>query len=90
VRFEKDTGAADEPYGLNKTLAVIAVNRQPILRIGKEVAGSKDRYARIERQPGEVFVISAGDVELLARSADDYAKPPRDPAPPTPPGSTMP
>ena len=90
VRFEKDTGAADEPYGLNKPLAVIAVNRQPILRIGKEVAGSKDRYARIERQPGEVFVISAGDVELLARSADDYAKPPRDPAPPTPPGSTMP
>lgn len=82
VRFEKDSGAADAAYGLDKPFAQVALNRQPILRIGAEVPGGKDRYARIERQPGEVFVLAAADVELLARSADDYAKPPRDPVPP--------
>ena len=80
--FEKDAGATDAAYGLDKPFALVALNRQPILRVGGLVPGSKDRYARIERQPGEVFVVAAADVELLARSADDYAKPPRDPVPP--------
>ncbi|MBM4096446.1 MAG: DUF4340 domain-containing protein [Planctomycetes bacterium] len=81
VRFEKDSGGADAAYGLDKPFLQVALNKQPILRIGAEVPGGKDRYARIERQPGEIFVIAAADVELLARKADDYAKPPRDPAP---------
>ena len=81
-RALKDAGATDAAYGLDKPFALVALNRQPILRVGGLVPGSKDRYARIERQPGEVFVVAAADVELLARSADDYAKPPRDPVPP--------
>ena len=82
VRFEKDAGAPDAAYGLDKPFAQVALNRQPILRVGGLVPGTKDRYARIERQPGEVFVVAAADLELLGRSADDYAKPPRDPVPP--------
>lgn len=90
VRYEKDSGAADTPYGLDKPLAQVALNRQPILRIGGLVPGGKDRYARMERQPGEVFVLAAADVDLLVRSAEDYAKPPRDPVPPAPMETPMP
>lgn len=90
VRYEKDSGAADAPYGLDKPLAQVALNRQPILRIGGLVPGGKDRYARMERQPGEVFVLAAADVDLLVRSAEDYAKPPRDPVPPAPMETPMP
>ena len=81
-RFIPSDKAAADKTGLDKPFAQVALNRQPILRVGGLVPGTKDRYARIERQPGEVFVVAAADLELLGRSADDYAKPPRDPVPP--------